>query len=196
VSTFLEDHPPQDWANEQLLSVNRGGGTEVVAMSEPTEADRLGELFRCERYLTLFPSGMPKRACLRRQLERLSATDTRGKPAPIAAWPAAKPFCAMECQLGVTNLEDLRRAGVPLATCPKCGAAQVGAGQAAACPGCLPDEKLVPPKRPPAKAEMSARIWSGEALDVPIGAPGRPRPQPEDRPPAAPRPPREERDQH
>jgi hypothetical protein len=145
-------------------------------MSEPTEADRLGELFRCERYLSLFPTGMPKRACLRRQLERLPSTDARGKVLPLDAWPPAKVFCAKECALGRENLVAIQAFAIQATTCTACGSALVGGG---ACPGCaaraLDAGKSVPSgnlaKTALGQAPMSTRLYTGEVPDVAIGPP-------------------------
>lgn len=141
-------------------------------MQGTTEAEQLAALFRCERYLHLFPTGMPLRACLRRQLERQLALDGKRRPLPIEDWPAAKPYCAEECLLGRGNLAAARAAGVPAETCLKCGAAQVGSGSAAPCQGCPENEKQVPRGHlPPPGPGLSSRIWNGEAPDVPIGPP-------------------------
>jgi hypothetical protein len=140
-------------------------------MKAPTETELLGELFHCERYLSLFPSGMPKRACLRRQLERQPAKDASGKARPLAEWPAPKPFCATECQVGRSQLQELRAAGVAATTCPSCGAALVGAGAAETCPGCEPDEAPRSGLQARPRVAPSVRIWTGEAPDVPLPGP-------------------------
>jgi hypothetical protein len=140
-------------------------------MSAP-EADLLGRLFRCERFVGLFPTGMPMRACLRRQLDRLVTLDGKGQQRPARDWPAAKPFCAGECSLGRQHLEEARAAGVPAETCLRCGSAQVGSGSAAPCVGCEPDAKEVPHGHlPPAARLRSDRIWTGEVPDPPIAPP-------------------------
>ena len=53
--------------------------------------DLLATTFHCEKYVALFPAGMPLRACLRRQLERVAEAKR-----PAAEWPPAKPFCWVE----------------------------------------------------------------------------------------------------
>jgi hypothetical protein len=136
------------------------------------EADLLQRLFRCERYVHLFGDAMPVKACLRRQLERLPTNDERGKPEAPGEWPAKNPFCAASCEVGRRHLEEARALKVPAETCLRCGGAQVGAGSAAPCARCPPDETAVPRGHLAVVAEPSSRIWQpGAVPDVPIGAP-------------------------
>ena len=130
--------------------------------------DVLTETFRCEKYVSMFPTGMPLRSCLRRQLERVALAKQQPRD-----WPAAKPFCAGECPLGRANLERARAAGVEARTCPLCGSALVGAHS---CETCLARRieagKEVPRGvLPPPVAQMSERIWSGQVPDVPFVPP-------------------------
>jgi hypothetical protein len=57
----------------------------------------LDDLFRCERFLSLFPRGMTVRACLRRQDEQRELKDVKGK---VVEKLPVHPFCAIECDLG------------------------------------------------------------------------------------------------
>jgi hypothetical protein len=79
-------------------------------------SDTLADLVSCERYRGSFPAGMPRRACLRRQLEQ--KREWKG-------WAPVRPACAA-CPLGGAVRGEVERAGVALGTCSGCGAALVG----------------------------------------------------------------------
>jgi hypothetical protein len=116
-----------------------------------TRDDVLQELFDCERFVNLFPEGMPLRACLRRQDERRTEVVVLRKARPEHGIRAktenrdagpVHPFCATECELGRAN--RARVDGAAAAATPRAGA----------------EEQARP-----------GRIWSGEVPEVPIGGP-------------------------
>lgn len=132
----------------------------------------LSDLFRCDRYLSTFPRGMPYRACLRRQLERQESTK------PGKEGPPRSPFCAEKCELGRQNRAAMVGAGVALGTCHRCGGALIGPGN---CPACV--DRALEENRGPAtgflegkRTEVSKVIWGEDgrgkgAPDAPIGPP-------------------------
>jgi hypothetical protein len=124
-------------------------------------SEALSRLFACDRYVRLFPQGMPVRACLRRQLERRKRADGKG-------WEAVHPFCAGECALGKEQLAALP-SGIAW-TCTACGAAVIAAP---ACEVCLEKRSLkeVQP-RSAAKAPPQDRLWKqGAVPNTPIAPP-------------------------
>lgn len=138
-------------------------------MTPDTELELLQRLFPCERYVNLFPGGMPMRACVRRQLDRLPAKDGEGGTLPEAEWAPAKPFCASECQVGLRNRAQLIEAGVPARTCTQCGSGRVGTAQQAECPGCGPGERAAAMRRGE-RCGPNTRLWTGEVPNTPIEA--------------------------
>lgn len=124
-------------------------------------SDALAVLFHCDTYVNLFPSGMPRRACLRRQLE----VDANGKP--------KRPACASGCPIGAEVLRALE--GVPRRVCEKCLALLVGDEAEGPCPTCTARrmERAVPATwfLPPGGAPAQDVIWSGKLPDVPIAPP-------------------------
>ncbi len=122
-------------------------------------AERLTDLFRCERFVQLFPRGMSRRACMRRQVER--QRDGKG-------WAPRHPSCAVDCRQG----EDTRAAlaGVMAEACGKCGSAVIGTDE---CPTCQEKRAEREPLRQAIeRTEVSARLWEkGVVPDVPIGPP-------------------------
>jgi hypothetical protein len=152
--------PPLDATGD---SDHDGGGGRL--MSNP-ETDALSVLFDCSRFVHLFPTGMPVRACLRRQMEHRAVKDAKGA---IRSWTPAHEYCATACELGKARR---RIAAVPASTCPKCGAARIGAVAQESCGQC---EDLAAPKKapPPTSTRLPApeqeRIWrEGAVPDVGI----------------------------
>jgi hypothetical protein len=143
----------------------------MTAAMQTSATEFLSTLVPCERHVSLFPAGMPVRACLRRQVER-----QRG--AKGALGPPTKPYCASgECALGYAMAEAAKARGIAAAPCSTCGAALF---DGAACEVCAAAamEKTKPAKGflPLVGAPAQDRIWKpGEVPDVPIGrAPGAP----------------------
>lgn len=170
------------------------------------EALDLAELFHCDRFVGMFPTGMPYRACLRRQAERKRLVGPNGKP---AEWADVHPYCAAECPLGRENAA--RFPGVAR-SCPSCGAARLGG---AACTSCsaaaagdqvpvgvlprpslppwrpdLPDTPFVPPKASPRAAPLLPRqhrpTTTAPSADTQEPTMPKPSPSPERRTCAAP----------
>jgi hypothetical protein len=131
-------------------------------MSVQTSAQEfLATLVQCERHVALFPSGMPVRACLRRQAER-----QRGAKAGTLG-PPPKPFCAGQCAQGREIATLAASVGVQAAACPTCGAALIGG---VACEVCM-DTKAPAKGFLPAGVEKSERIWTETLPDVPFSPP-------------------------
>lgn len=120
-------------------------------------SERLVELFRCEKHLGLFPRGMTRKACLRRQLDRTRA----GKD-----WAPAQPFCAQECPLGAQTRIAL--ADVLAFSCDRCGQAVIGEER---CPSCATAGAVEARRAEAARGPVSTRLWTGEVPDVPLGPP-------------------------
>jgi hypothetical protein len=117
----------------------------------------LAKLVACDRYVRLFPQGMPLRACLRRQLEHQKRASGKG-------WDPARPFCAGECGIG-KELRAKLPEGAAWA-CTTCGAAVVGATACETCHEKLTLKQVLP--RTPSKAPPQERIWTSEVPDTPI----------------------------
>jgi hypothetical protein len=133
----------------------------------------LDQNFRCERYVDRFPSGMPYKACLRRQLER------QGSLRPGKEGPPRNEFCALSCQTGRRIHSEFVHLG--LAYCPRCGGALIGSAECGTCAERALEENRGPAKGflPTAKATASERIWDGRAPNAPLGPPpGAPKPPP------------------
>lgn len=140
------------------------------------ERPELGDLFRCERYVSDFPAGMSFRACLRRQLER------QGSVRKGELGPPRRPFCAAECSIGRERRWAAEEAGVALSACAACGAALVGSTTCSACEARAQEDSKGPargflPERPDG---ISRVIWGPNAPDAPLGPP----PSQQARPPA------------
>lgn len=118
--------------------------------------DVLAALVTCEVYREAFPQGMPRRGCLRRQLEQRRA----GKE-----WEPVKPFCASSCPVGRVVRAEVARAGLELGACVACGAATIGEP----CTACVEKRKeRAVPARSPERAPPQERIWAKDAPDAPI----------------------------
>ncbi len=121
--------------------------------------DRLLELFRCELLVQIFPRGMSRRSCLRRQLERRREGED---------WRPTHPACASgECVLGRETVAATE--GIGATWCRTCGAAVIGSP---ACGACAEQRAVTEvPRRDPERAPPQERLWSGEVPDVPLGPP-------------------------
>jgi hypothetical protein len=144
------------------------------------------DLVACDALRGQFPRGVPRRACLRRQLQlRPDGKD----------WAPAHPGCA-GCELGRQVRAEVEAAGVILEVCERHGAAIMGEAcdvceaegiaKGKPCPGCGGIERHAPSgcarkwrrsvgERVPAtyRGPVSTVIWSSEVPDVPIAAPTR-----------------------
>lgn len=129
--------------------------------------EALSRLVQCERHRNLFPSGMPLRACLRRQLGRQPGTKgTLGPP--------THGYCASgECALGYTMAEAAKAHGIATAVCPTCGAVLFDGAACEVCTAAAQEKRGAPPATGflPRGIEKSERIWSKDAPDAPIGPP-------------------------
>lgn len=125
-------------------------------------SDVLLDLVACETLRGSFPRGVPRRGCVRRQLEL--ARD--GKD-----WDPKHPGCA-GCELGRQVLAEVEAAGVALDTCEKCGAAVVGTNGCEGCAAAGEVSSKAPPRVLPAgqRGPVSTVIWDPKAPDVPIAA--------------------------
>lgn len=122
----------------------------------------LSELFDCSRFRNLFPSGMPVRACIRRQLEAREVADGKGKKLE-----PRHAYCANECALGREKLAQLPASSAW--TCSACGAAVINADSCEVCQEkrSVTTVRRSPPPNPPAQK----RIWAPDAPDAPLGPP-------------------------
>jgi hypothetical protein len=156
----------------------------------------LHELVVCDVLRGTFPRGVPRRACLRRQLEL--AREGKG-------WAPKHPSCAA-CPFGGQVRALVEAAGIVLGSCARHGSAIVGEDRCEACAGEAPERQERPPclecgstskhaatcSRPGREprtrsgaerashpvvtlrgAPVSTVIWSEGAPDAPIAAPAR-----------------------
>lgn len=147
----------------------------------------LADLVACDTLRGTFPRGVPRRGCVRRQLEqKRDGTD----------WTPAHSACAA-CELGRGVRSEVEAAGVDLGTCKKHGAAMVGEpceaceadriAKGKPCPECGGIERHAPEgcsrkgrsnvgdgSGASYRGPVSTLIWTGEVPDVPIGAPPKP----------------------
>ncbi len=131
----------------------------------PVIADALSRFIRCPRFVALFPSGMPVRACLRRQVELRALKDAKGE---IRGWEPVHEGC-IGCRAG---LENLKASGAYARSCSKCGAGVVSLKRSAPCLECEDVAAAEHPTLPPRAPPDQDRIWTeGAVPDVPLGPP-------------------------
>lgn len=125
------------------------------------------ELFRCDRFVSQFPVGMTRRACLRRQDERRDILDDKGETIgsePVYTW------CALECSEGRVT-RTLLGGATPAPTPPEPALLKPAPSTRLWEPGAVPD---VPIGGPPATSEFTGyrplpSIFTGDAEGIARG---------------------------